>query len=146
MDEASWTITKTDSLTWHFPFSPFQNRLPLPNSSTATPSLRSGIDSILLGTLLLLSLSPFSRTSTSWMWLWFPAECPCFTLLVCRKWKRERRGSISRWLTRRFSKLYETISKKPIPPHVEALVVEVSVTDKDDNDPEVPYVRVVIRP
>jgi hypothetical protein len=34
----------------------------------------------------------------------------------------------------RFSKLYETISKKPIPDHVDALVVEVSVTDKDDND------------
>lgn len=34
----------------------------------------------------------------------------------------------------RFSKLVETISKNPIPPHVRALVVEICVTDKDDND------------
>lgn len=46
----------------------------------------------------------------------------------------------------KFSKLVETISKNPIPPHVRALVVEICVTDKDDNDPEVPYVRVVVRP
>lgn len=34
----------------------------------------------------------------------------------------------------RFSYLVETISKKPIPAHVKALVVEVCVTDKEDND------------
>ncbi|KAJ3380046.1 hypothetical protein HDU92_006225 [Lobulomyces angularis] len=36
--------------------------------------------------------------------------------------------------TWKFSHLYETISRKPIPNYVKALVVEVSVTDKYDND------------
>ncbi len=58
----------------------------------------------------------------------------CFTLLGCRRWKRDCRVSKSNNNNDRFSKLYETISKKAIPEHVSSLVVEVSVTDKDDND------------
>ncbi|KND00481.1 ubiquitin-activating enzyme E1 [Spizellomyces punctatus DAOM BR117] len=44
------------------------------------------------------------------------------------------------------SKLVETVSKKPIAPHVKALILEVCVNDREGEDVEVPYVRVVIRP
>ncbi|KAL1918648.1 uncharacterized protein VTP21DRAFT_2670 [Calcarisporiella thermophila] len=43
------------------------------------------------------------------------------------------------------SRLVETVSRKPIPPHVKALVLEMCVNDKDGEDVEVPYVRVKIR-
>ncbi|KAI9096953.1 ubiquitin-activating emzyme E1 [Phlyctochytrium arcticum] len=44
------------------------------------------------------------------------------------------------------SKLVETVTKKPVPPHVRALVLEICVNDEEGEDLEVPYVRVVIRP
>jgi len=49
-------------------------------------------------------------------------------------------------LNMKISTLVETISKKPIPDHVKSLVLELCVNDKNDEDVEVPYVRVVIRP
>lgn len=39
----------------------------------------------------------------------------------------------------KFSKLVETVSKKPIPPHTRHLVVEVMVSDENDEDVEVRY-------
>ncbi|KAJ3186739.1 SPS-sensor component ptr3 [Gaertneriomyces sp. JEL0708] len=44
------------------------------------------------------------------------------------------------------SRLVETVTKKPVPAHVKALVLETCVNDKEGEDVEVPYVRVVIRP
>ncbi|KAI9304954.1 ubiquitin-activating emzyme E1 [Cunninghamella echinulata] len=44
------------------------------------------------------------------------------------------------------SKLVETISKKPIPPHVKAIIVEICANDTEGEDVEVPYVRIKIRP
>ncbi len=37
----------------------------------------------------------------------------------------------------KFSKLVEHVSKKPIPPHVQALTVEVMVSDEQGEDVEV---------
>jgi len=48
-------------------------------------------------------------------------------------------------LNMKISTLVETVSKKPIPDHVKSLVLELCVNDKNDEDVEVPYVRVVIR-
>lgn len=39
------------------------------------------------------------------------------------------------------SKLVETVSKKPIPPHSQYLVFELMVNDKSGEDVEVPYAR-----
>ncbi|KAF9468864.1 ubiquitin activating enzyme [Collybia nuda] len=47
-------------------------------------------------------------------------------------------------LPMRFSKLVEFVSKKPIPPHVKHLVVEVMVSDQDGEDVEVPFIVVQI--
>ncbi|TPX54813.1 hypothetical protein PhCBS80983_g05729 [Powellomyces hirtus] len=44
------------------------------------------------------------------------------------------------------SRIVESISKKPVPPHVRALVIESCVNDREGEDVEVPYIRVVIRP
>ncbi|KIP07009.1 hypothetical protein PHLGIDRAFT_71743 [Phlebiopsis gigantea 11061_1 CR5-6] len=44
----------------------------------------------------------------------------------------------------KFSKLVETVSKKPIPPHVKHLIVEVMVTDEEGEDVEVPFIVVRI--
>lgn len=33
--------------------------------------------------------------------------------------------------------MIETVSKKPIPPHVKAVVVEICVNDRDDEDVDV---------
>ncbi|KAJ3130581.1 hypothetical protein HK100_007942 [Physocladia obscura] len=41
--------------------------------------------------------------------------------------------------------LIESISKKPVPSDVTALVLEVCVNDRDGEDVEVPYVRIVVR-
>ncbi|KAI8819476.1 uncharacterized protein EV422DRAFT_534882 [Fimicolochytrium jonesii] len=49
-------------------------------------------------------------------------------------------------LTFPISKIIETIQKKPIPPHVRALVLIACVNDREGEDVEVPYIRVVIRP
>ncbi|GES96720.1 ubiquitin-activating enzyme E1 [Rhizophagus clarus] len=46
----------------------------------------------------------------------------------------------------RLSELVESIAKKPIPQHVKALTLEMVVNDRNDEDVEVPYVRLVIRP
>ncbi|KAJ6599342.1 ubiquitin activating enzyme [Mycena vulgaris] len=45
-------------------------------------------------------------------------------------------------LPMKFSKLVEFVSKKAIPPHVKHLVVEVMVSDEDDEDVEVPFIVV----
>jgi ubiquitin-activating enzyme E1 len=46
----------------------------------------------------------------------------------------------------KFSKLVEFVSKKAIPPHVKHLVVEVMVSDEEDEDVEVfPFIRVSFR-
>ncbi|KAK9701765.1 E1 ubiquitin-activating protein [Basidiobolus ranarum] len=45
----------------------------------------------------------------------------------------------------KFSKLVETVSRKEIPSHVRALIVEVCVNDRDGEDVEVPYVRIAIK-
>ncbi|GJE84100.1 ubiquitin activating enzyme [Phanerochaete sordida] len=42
----------------------------------------------------------------------------------------------------KFSKLVETVSKKPIPPHVKHLIVEVMVMDEEGEDVEVPFIVV----
>lgn len=47
-------------------------------------------------------------------------------------------------LPMKFSQLVETVSKKPIPPHVHHLIVEVMVSDEDDEDVEVPFIVVRI--
>ncbi|KAI9193586.1 uncharacterized protein BJ171DRAFT_251536 [Polychytrium aggregatum] len=44
------------------------------------------------------------------------------------------------------SKLIELVSRKPIPSHVRAVVLEVCVNDTEGEDVEVPYLRVVIKP
>lgn len=44
----------------------------------------------------------------------------------------------------KFSKLVEFVSKKPIPPHVKQLVVEVMVSDEEGEDVEVPFITVKI--
>ncbi|CDS05756.1 Putative Ubiquitin-activating enzyme E1 1 [Lichtheimia ramosa] len=49
-------------------------------------------------------------------------------------------------LKMKLSKLVETVSKNPIPPHVKAIIFEICANDADDEDVEVPYVRVKIRP
>lgn len=36
----------------------------------------------------------------------------------------------------KFSKLVETVSKKPIPPHVKYLLVEIMASDEEDEDVE----------
>ncbi|KAH9482413.1 Ubiquitin-activating enzyme E1 1 [Psilocybe cubensis] len=47
-------------------------------------------------------------------------------------------------LPMKFSHLVEHVSKKPIPPHSKHLVVEVMVTDEEDEDVEVPFIVVKI--
>lgn len=37
----------------------------------------------------------------------------------------------------RLSKLVETVSKNPIPPHVKAIIFEICANDADDEDVEV---------
>ncbi|KAI0347162.1 ubiquitin activating enzyme [Trametopsis cervina] len=44
----------------------------------------------------------------------------------------------------KFSKLVETVSKKPIPPHVKHLIVEIMASDEDYEDVEVPFIVVRI--
>ena len=44
----------------------------------------------------------------------------------------------------KFSKLVEFVSKKPIPPHVKHLVVEVMVTDEEGEDVEVCFFKFLI--
>ncbi|TFK74422.1 ubiquitin activating enzyme [Pluteus cervinus] len=47
-------------------------------------------------------------------------------------------------LPMKFSKLVETVSKKPIPPHAKQLIVEVMAMDDDYEDVEVPFIVVRI--
>ncbi|CAO3647182.1 unnamed protein product [Mucor fragilis] len=49
-------------------------------------------------------------------------------------------------LNMKLSQVVETVSKKPIPSHVKSLIFEICVNDADDEDVDVPYVRVKIRP
>ncbi|KAF9490522.1 ubiquitin activating enzyme [Pleurotus eryngii] len=44
----------------------------------------------------------------------------------------------------KFSKLVETVSKKPIAPHVKHLIVEVMVSDEEGEDVEVPFIVVYL--
>ncbi|KAI8981901.1 ubiquitin-activating emzyme E1 [Mycotypha africana] len=48
-------------------------------------------------------------------------------------------------LNMKLSQVVESVSKKPIPPHVKSLIFEVCVNDENDEDVDVPYVRVKIR-
>jgi ubiquitin-activating enzyme E1 len=43
------------------------------------------------------------------------------------------------------SEVVETVSKKAIPAHVKALVLEVCCNDLEGNDLEVPYVKYLIK-
>ncbi|KAI5479371.1 ubiquitin-activating enzyme E1 [Pseudohyphozyma bogoriensis] len=43
------------------------------------------------------------------------------------------------------STLVETVSKKPIPPHVKDIIFEVMVNDEEGEDVEVPYIKVRVR-
>ncbi|CEP19174.1 hypothetical protein [Parasitella parasitica] len=43
------------------------------------------------------------------------------------------------------SEIVESVSKKPIPPHVRYVIFEICVNDAEDEDVDVPYVRVNIR-
>ncbi|KAJ7774253.1 ubiquitin activating enzyme [Mycena maculata] len=45
-------------------------------------------------------------------------------------------------LPMKFSKLVEFVSKRPIPPHVKHLVVEIMVSDEEGEDVEVPFIVV----
>ncbi|KZT12539.1 ubiquitin activating enzyme [Laetiporus sulphureus 93-53] len=45
-------------------------------------------------------------------------------------------------LPMKFSKLVEHVSKKPIPPHIKHLIVEVMVSDEEGEDVEVPFIVV----
>ncbi|CCL99448.1 uncharacterized protein FIBRA_01466 [Fibroporia radiculosa] len=45
-------------------------------------------------------------------------------------------------LPMKFSKLVESVSKKPIPPHIKHLIVEVMVSDEEGEDVEVPFIVV----
>ncbi|KAI9336082.1 hypothetical protein BDR26DRAFT_839052 [Obelidium mucronatum] len=56
-----------------------------------------------------------------------------------QKAKREERLNMT------ILELIESISKKPVPAHVKAIVLEVCVNDRDGEDVEVPYVRIVVR-
>lgn len=54
-------------------------------------------------------------------------------------------------LKMKMSQLVETVSKKPIPPHVKAMIFEVMVdtiggAEDEDQDVEVPYIKIRIRP
>ncbi|KAI8086353.1 ubiquitin-activating emzyme E1 [Halteromyces radiatus] len=49
-------------------------------------------------------------------------------------------------LNMKISKVVETVSKKPIPSHVKAVIVEICANDKEGEDVDVPYVRVKVRP
>ncbi|TPX30935.1 hypothetical protein SmJEL517_g05591 [Synchytrium microbalum] len=62
-----------------------------------------------------------------------------YSFFMPAKKKEERLAS-------KISKLVETISKKPVPPHVRSLILEVCVNDRDGEDVEVPYVKLNIRP
>lgn len=42
----------------------------------------------------------------------------------------------------KLSKLLETISKKPIPSHQKEVIFEIVAEDQDDEDVEVPYIKV----
>jgi len=44
------------------------------------------------------------------------------------------------------SAIVEQVTKQPIPPHVSALILEICASDPDDEDVEVPYVRLALRP
>jgi ubiquitin-activating enzyme E1 len=43
------------------------------------------------------------------------------------------------------TKAVETVSKRKIPPHVNALVLELCCNDPDGEDVEVPFVKYIIR-
>jgi ubiquitin-activating enzyme E1 len=47
-------------------------------------------------------------------------------------------------LPMKFSKLVETVSKKPIPPHAKHLLAEIMVSDEDGEDVEVPFLVIHI--
>ncbi|KAI9323377.1 ubiquitin-activating emzyme E1 [Dichotomocladium elegans] len=49
-------------------------------------------------------------------------------------------------LKMKLSKILESVSKNPVPPHVKAIILEICANDENDDDVEVPYVRVKIRP
>ena len=66
-------------------------------------------------------------------------SCMLYTFFMGKKKAEER-------LPMKMSELIETISKKPILPHVKSVVLEVCVNDRDGEDVEVPYIKLRIRP
>ncbi|KAI8989381.1 ubiquitin-activating emzyme E1 [Pilobolus umbonatus] len=61
-----------------------------------------------------------------------------YSFFMNKKKKEER-------LNMKLSKLVESVSKKPIPSYVKSIIFEVCVNDADDEDVDVPYVRVTIK-
>ncbi|KAJ1980774.1 E1 ubiquitin-activating protein [Dimargaris cristalligena] len=61
-----------------------------------------------------------------------------YSFFMAKKKLEERRPM-------KMSQLVEAVSKKPIPPHVKSIVLEMCVNDRDGEDVEVPYVRLTIR-
>lgn len=62
----------------------------------------------------------------------------CWLYAFCRRNTDVSAQSEER-LPMKFSKLVETVSKKPILPHVKHLIVEVMVSDEDGEDVEVRF-------
>lgn len=48
-------------------------------------------------------------------------------------------------LSQKLSQLVETVSKKPIPEHQKEVIFEVVAEDEDEEDVEVPYIKVKVR-
>lgn len=67
----------------------------------------------------------------------------CLYLVLYRNIDDIRLQSEER-LPMKFSHLVEHVSKKPIPPHVKHLIVEIMASDADDEDVEVPFIVVRI--
>lgn len=55
------------------------------------------------------------------------------------------KAKLAERLPKRLSTLVETISKKPIPPHVKVITLEIMAEDENEEDVEVPFVTLRIR-
>ncbi len=83
-----------------------------------------------------LSISMVSQ-GVSMLWSSFIGKKKVCCLLPCETLKLSISIQSEERLPMKFSKLVESVSKKPIPPHVKHLIVEVMVSDEDDEDVEV---------
>jgi ubiquitin-activating enzyme E1 len=74
----------------------------------------------------------------SMLWSSFIGKKKASSIILSTKKCRDKFGFQSEErLPMKFSKLVEHVSKKPIPPHVRHLIVEVMVSDEDGEDVEV---------